>query len=171
MWLTEVISRSRSISIEGLDLSCHVYFYEKVEEVIEAACVIKTRIHERRFRNEKRKNRRNGQLIAKTKTNNSTNSQISNFEFVEKDVILNKPKQPIEFVNDAPVYVITEVFKEESLPCLSNHLRDWLQVALSDNSSIYEVGEQRQQLIVFHDSLHTYRSVLCLVQCAERFIK
>jgi hypothetical protein len=28
-WLTEVISNSRSISIEGLDRSNHVYFYEK----------------------------------------------------------------------------------------------------------------------------------------------
>ena len=117
-----------------------------LSEVIEAAFVIKKRIHKRRLRKEKRKNRRNGQLIAnqdtKTKTSNSTNRQISDFEFVEKDVILNKPKKLIEFVHDAPVYVITEVFKEESLSCLINHLRNWLQVALSDNSSIYEVGEQ-----------------------------
>jgi hypothetical protein len=107
VWFTEVVSSSRSISIEGLDRSNHVYFYEKVEEVIEAAFVIK-----------------------------NSDKQISDFEFVEKDVILNKPKQPIEFVHDAPVYVITEVFKEESLSCLSNHLRNWLQVALSDDSSI-----------------------------------
>jgi len=34
-----------------------------------------------------------------------------------------------------------------------HHLRNWLQVALCDDSSIYEVGEQRQQLIAFHDEL------------------
>jgi hypothetical protein len=162
-WFTEVISSSRSISIEGLGRSNHVYFYEKVEEIIEAAFVIKKRLHKRRLRKQKKKNKRNSQFIAKTKTNNNTNRQISDFEFVEKDVILNKPKQLIEFVNDAPVFVITEVFKEESLSCLSNQLRNWLQVALSDDSSIYEVGEQRQQLIAFHDELQLFVEALFVI--------
>lgn len=78
-------------------------------------------------------------------------------------MILNKPKHLIEFVHDAPVYVITEVFKGESLSCLSNHLRNWLQVALSDNSSIYEVGEQRQQLIAFHDDLQLFVEALFVI--------
>jgi hypothetical protein len=56
-----------------------------------------------------------------------------------------------------------EVFKEESLSCLSNHLRNWLHVALSDNSSIYEVGEQRQQLIAFHNELQLFVEALFVI--------
>jgi hypothetical protein len=61
-WLTEVVSSSRSISIEGLDRNNHLYFYEKVEEVIEAAFVLKKRMHKRRLSKQKRKNRRSARL-------------------------------------------------------------------------------------------------------------
>jgi hypothetical protein len=144
-WLTEVISSSRSISIEGCDRSNHIHFYEKVEEVIEAAFVIKNEI-----------------------------KQKSDFEFVKKDVTFNKPKQLVEFVNDAPLYVITEVFKEESLCCISSHLKNWLQVALSDDSSIYEIEEQRQQLIAFNDALQLFIEALfvfCFRKTNDEVIK
>jgi hypothetical protein len=156
-WFTEAVSSTRSISIEGSDRNNHVYFYEKVEEVIEAAYVIRKRSHIRRLRKEKGKIRKS-----------------SYPEFVENDIILNKPKQLIEFVNDAPAYVVGEVFKEESLSCLSHHLRNWLQVALSDDSSIYEVGEQRQQLIVFHDELLLFIEALfvhCFLSTEDETIK
>ena len=38
--------------------------------------------------------------------------------------------------------------------------------SLSDNSSIYEVGEQRQQLIAFHDELQLFVEAL-LVICSR----
>jgi hypothetical protein len=158
-WFTEVVSSSRSISIEGADRNDHVFFYEKVEEIIEAAFVIKKRFHKRRLRKQKRENRRNGQLNA----NPDAKAVISDFEFVEKDVILNKTKRLIEFVTEAPVYVITEVFKEESLTCLSMHLRNWLLVALCDDSSVYEIREQRQQLITFHDELQLLVEALFVI--------
>ena len=37
---------------------------------------------------------------------------------------------------------------------------NWLQVALSDDSSIYEIGELRQQLIAFHDELQLFIEAL-----------
>jgi len=40
---------------QGPDRNNHLYFYEKVEEAIEAAFVIKKRMHKRRFRKQKRK--------------------------------------------------------------------------------------------------------------------
>ena len=139
-WLKEVVSSSRSVSIDGHDRRNHIYFYEKVEEMIDAAFVIRNR-----------------------------DKQIS-FEFVEEKMILNKPKQLIEFVNDAPVYVIREVYKEESLACISSHLQNWLQIALADESSIYEVEEQRNQLIAFHDELQSFIEAL-FVFCSTDYTK
>ncbi|MBO9199528.1 MULTISPECIES: hypothetical protein [Niastella] len=41
-WLTAIISSPGSISNEPLERSNHIYFYEKIEELIEAAFVLKT---------------------------------------------------------------------------------------------------------------------------------
>ncbi|OQP49388.1 hypothetical protein A4H97_29075 [Niastella yeongjuensis] len=41
-WLTAIISSPGSISSEPLERSNHIYFYEKIEEIIEAAFVLKT---------------------------------------------------------------------------------------------------------------------------------
>ncbi|HEX6431895.1 MAG TPA: hypothetical protein VF008_29590 [Niastella sp.] len=147
-WLTVVVSSSRSISIESLERSNHVYFYEKIEEVIEAAFIITRRIHKHRLRNV---------------PDQATNIHIPDFEIVEKGEILNKPKQLIEFVNDAPVYVIGEVFNNESLPSLLKQLRDWLRVALCDDSSTYEDGEQRRQLMAFHEELQMLVEALFVI--------
>lgn len=156
-WFAEVVSSHRSISIESLDRSNHLYFYEKIEEIIEAAFIIKKRIHKNRRRKEKQKLQKNvhseSNQDSKPKNDISTIGKLADFEFVEKEKILNKPKQLIEFVHDAPIFAIGEVFKDECLPALLNHLRNWLHVALSDDSSIYEDGEQRRQLITFHEEL------------------
>ncbi len=44
-WLTAVLSSQGSISSEPLERSNHIYFYEKLEEIIEAAFIIKTNQH------------------------------------------------------------------------------------------------------------------------------
>jgi hypothetical protein len=149
-WFTEVVSSTRNISIDGNDRSNHVYFYEKIEEVVDAAYLVNKRSQNRYLRRQERKNKRNEVRI---------NSQRSSIEFVE-DVILNKPKPLIEYVNEAPFYVITEVFKNESLACLNNNLKAWLQIALSNDSSIYEVAEHRQQLSCFHNELQLFVEAL-----------
>ncbi|WP_207511065.1 hypothetical protein [Longitalea luteola] len=132
-WLTEVLCSQRIN--EPLERNNHIYFYEKVEFVIEAAYVIcKGPDHQikKNFRSE------NVIQVAETREN-------------ESDLI--KPKQLIEYVDSDPFYVIKEVFKNESLPFLRNQLRDWLRVALSADCSIYEEGEQRKQLLSFQDQL------------------
>lgn len=165
-WFSEVVSSSRSISIDAYDRSNHVYFYEKIEGVIEAAFILKKRMHKLRRRKEKRKDKKNKQFLdqnAELKGNVITASHISGIEFIETDEILNKPKQLIEFVYNAPVYVLGKVFQDESLPCLFNHLRNWLNIALSDDSSTYENGEQRRQLIAFHEELQMLVEALFII--------
>lgn len=42
-WLVEIISSSRSISQEGKQRNNHIYFYEKLETLIEAAFLVNQR--------------------------------------------------------------------------------------------------------------------------------
>jgi hypothetical protein len=56
-------------------------------------------------------------------------------------------------VNEAPLTVIAEVFKSESLTYLSDQLHGWLQIALSADSSVYDEGTQRGKLLTFEDQL------------------
>lgn len=45
-WAVEVISSPGSISSEALERNNHFYFYEKIEELIEACFVLKNLLHE-----------------------------------------------------------------------------------------------------------------------------
>src|ERR1044072_3221341 len=54
-WLSEVVSSPRSISSDPHERSNHMYFYEKMEELIEAAFIIKNRAHKQRRKKERRK--------------------------------------------------------------------------------------------------------------------
>jgi len=42
-WLVEIVSSSRSISREGQQRHDHIYFYEKLEALVEAACLTRNR--------------------------------------------------------------------------------------------------------------------------------
>lgn len=172
-WLTEVISSQRTIAIEPLDRNNHIYFYEKIEEVIEAAFVMKNKIHKHRRRQEKRRLKKGirpeKDLFAKVQVNN-INSVIDKpvIETAANEDIFNKPKQLIEYVEEAPMYVITEVFKSESLAFLRDQLRDWLHVGLSADCSIYEDGEQRRQLLSFQDQLIELVEALFIIYTQNR---
>lgn len=97
------------------------------------------------------------------KGNAQSHKTIPAGETIEADEILNKPKQLNEYVKDAPLYVISEVFKSESLPSLLEQLRDWLHVALSADYHIYEDGEQRRQLLAFHEQLQLLVEALFII--------
>jgi hypothetical protein len=154
-WLTEVHSSQRSIAIEPLDRSNYIYFYEKIEGVIEAAFVLKKRIHKHRRRWEKRKLKKGNQLgkDQAVRIAESPDKLSTAVESVENGAIFIKPKQLLEYVDEAPIYVVIEVFKNESLAFLRDQLRDWLHVALSADCHIYEDGENRRQLFSFQDHL------------------
>jgi len=156
-WLTEVLSSQRSVAIEPLDRNNHIYFYEKIEGVIEAVFVIKKKIHKHRSRWEKRKVKKGIQpgkdKPIKIKVITSSDKLIPTVETGDNVDIFNKPKQLIEYVDTEPLYVIKEIFNQESLSFLRDQLRDWLFVAISADCYVYEDGEQRKQLLSFQDQL------------------
>jgi hypothetical protein len=57
-WLTEVVSSLRSISSDSNDRSNHMYFYEKMEELIEAAFIITKRSRKQWRKKEKKRRKR-----------------------------------------------------------------------------------------------------------------
>lgn len=171
-WLTEVISSQRSIAADPMDRNNHMYFYEKIEEIIEAAYVMKKRIHKHRRKEEKRR-AKNNMPSEKNHSNSvleNTNCAAVNpaVEAVEAADQFNKPKQLLEFAEKNPMYVITEVFKSESLAFLRDQLRDWLHVALSADSSVYDDGEQRRQLLSFHDQLLVFVEALFIINTRNK---
>lgn len=166
-WLVTVISSSLSISSEPLERGNHFYFYEKLEQLVEAALVMKRRMKKHRNRKRRRNFNKKSHFekvhTAEAKENTQSHKAIPVGETIEANEILNKPKQLIECVKDAPVYVISEVFKSESLPALLEQLRDWLHVALSADYHIYEDGEQRRQLLAFHEQLQLLVEALFII--------
>lgn len=115
LWLTEVLSSQRSIASDGLDRNNHIYFYEMVEEVIEAAYVMRRKIHKHRHKQEKRrlKMRHQPEKDPAIGITERINADISGnaAESENIETIFNKPKELIEYVSENPNYVIAEVFK------------------------------------------------------------
>jgi len=171
-WLSEIVSSPRSISSDHHDRSNHVYFYEKIEGVIEAVFIIKKKIHKNRRRREKRKIMKGTQpgrdQAVNLKENTSSHKLIPAVETGDNVDKFNKPKLLIEFVDENPIYVITEVFKNESLPFLRDQLRDWLLVALSADTAIYEEGEQRKQLLLFQEQLLVLVEAIFIIYTQDR---
>jgi len=67
-WVTDVISSPNSISTDPLERSNHIYFYEKLEEVVEAAFMIN-----KKAQKTLRKHKRNQQ---KKKLQKITNQKV-----------------------------------------------------------------------------------------------
>lgn len=157
-WVTEVISSQRSISNEALSRNNHLYFYEKIEGIIEVAFVMKKKIHQHRRRVEKRRLMKGispeKDLPVKVQVNN-INSVIDKpaIETAANEDIFNKPKRLIEYIDDDPLYVINEIFKSDRLAFFCNKLRVWFDVALSAECSVYDEAKQRSQVILFRDQL------------------
>ncbi|WP_205513025.1 hypothetical protein [Longitalea arenae] len=154
-WLTEVLSSQRSIAIEPLDRNNHIYFYEKIEGIIEAAFILKNKIQKRRRKKEKRltKINRSKESQSPIINKNNTINIITDIKSVDFGETYGKPAQLIEYVDETPIGVIVEVFKTEPLYLLRDQMKNWLTVAISADCSVYEDAEQRGQLLSFQDQL------------------
>jgi hypothetical protein len=166
-WLTEVLSSPRSIAIEPLERNNHIYFYEKIEGVIEAAFVIRKKMHKHRRRWEKRKLKKGthsekDQVVSK-KVNFNSATLTRAVETDDNVDIFNKPKQLIEYVDDDPLYVIEEVFNTDSLVNLCDEIRAWYDLAMLADSGIYEEADQRRQLHLFHGQLQMLVEALFII--------
>jgi len=130
-WLTEVISSTRRLSSDPHDRGNQLYFYERIEELIEAALLI-------------------------SRSLNSIKSDESNPSIIDHNEgdkeILCKPKHLIEYVEREPIYVLKKVFNPDD-EFIIGEVKEWLKVGLSAESTVYDDCEQRRNLISFHDHL------------------
>jgi hypothetical protein len=180
-WLTEVLSSQRSIAIEPLDRNNYIYFYEKIEGIIEAAFILKNKIHKRRRKKEKRlvKINRSKQIqVPGSKkfqipviNENNTVGKITDIKSVGFGETYGKPAQLIEYVDEAPIGVIIEVFKYEGLYFLRDQMKSWLTIAMSADSFAYEEAEQRRQLLSFQDHLLVLVEALFIIYTQHHTVK
>ncbi|WP_207515966.1 hypothetical protein [Longitalea luteola] len=166
-WVSEVVTSPNEIASEPLERSSNLYFYEKVEGLIEAAHILRRKIHKHRRKRQKIKSKKiaHSTETGSRKVNMHAKSDAVTVidEAATQEHILNKPKQLQEYTDEDPMYVITEVFKNESLDFLRNQLRDWRHIALSADCAIYEEGEQREQLLTFYDHLLELTEALFII--------
>jgi len=141
-WLLAIISSAGSISSDPLERSNHIYFYEKLEEIIEAAFLLK----ELKIGNQ--------DIDFHSRNEKELRSVIppATVEEIEKDTAFTKPKQLIEYAGENPLYVIREVFMPQRL-FDTDIIREWLFICLSVDCAIYDEAENRSRLILFHIDL------------------
>ncbi|OQP43612.1 hypothetical protein A4H97_33850 [Niastella yeongjuensis] len=137
-WLTAVISSQSSISSEPLERSNHFYFYEKLEEVIEGAFVMKT-------------NQPAAELNTTSKDSVNSIRPIHPETTAVAGEIFNKGKRLIEYVNDDPLFVIKEVFNPGKWSI--NYLKELVEIGLISEDDAYSDSDDRQNLVNFKDHL------------------
>ena len=137
-WLTAVISSPGSISSEPLERSNHFYFYEKIEELIEAAFVMKT-------------NQPAAELNTTAKDNTNSTQLTHPETTADPGEIFNKGKRLIEYAKDDPLYVIEDVFNPSKWSI--NYLKEWVEIGLVSEDSAYGDPDDRQNLVTFKDYL------------------
>jgi len=157
-WLVEVISSRNSISNDGNARNNHIYFYEKLEQVLEAGFVLQKDARVKISKDEKVKdNDQSTQKVAvEPEVNEPLETRSSGIES-STDEIFNKPEPLIEKISKSPIYVINQVFDDQlSYESFQDQLQDWLFVALATEHSVYDKAEQRDQLIAFHKNLKEF---------------
>jgi hypothetical protein len=139
-WLLAVISSDGSISNEPLERSNHIYFYEKLEEVIEAAFTFKI-------------NRLKVGQNAISKEDVSSIKPLKQEAIKTFGIAFNKEKRLIEYVNDDPLYVIEVVLDPDRWCFISLSLKEWVEIGLISEDDAYLDSVDRQNLITFRDHL------------------
>ncbi|AEV97464.1 hypothetical protein A4D02_35905 [Niastella koreensis] len=171
-WLTGVLSCQRSVAIEPLDSNNYIYFYEKIEGIIEAAYVMKRKMHKHRRWQEKKKFKKNNHSennqIAEVNGKTHSNEVSTTTETRVNEEVFNKSTQLIEHVDTDPLYEINEVFKNESLGFLRDQLQNWLLVALSADTGLYDEGELRRQLFLLQEQLQILVEALFVIYSRDR---
>lgn len=60
-WFVEVMSSPHGISIDPHERNNHIYFYEKIEALVEASFIIKKKVHKRMRKLKQKQLKKNGQ--------------------------------------------------------------------------------------------------------------
>ena len=147
-WVTEAVSSPRSMADDPHERNNYMYFYEKMESLVEAAWIM---------------NRGSA---------SATNwvSQVPEQEDNERKDTIMKPSSPtrfskparlIEKANTEPAAVIAEVFSEVQFKDLQEYLLPtWLRVAVINTQSPYSAGNGREMLFEFYDQLLSFVEAL-----------
>ncbi|MBO9203267.1 MULTISPECIES: hypothetical protein [Niastella] len=134
-WVTEVISSPGSISNDPHERNNHLFFYEKMEVLVEAAWIM---------------SRGNPAIPTQnppvsSKASGSTNKENGRY---------SKPERLIEKVATSAAEVIKEVFSQVLLKDLLEYLLPtWLRVALINAECRYNDGNGREVLYEFYEQL------------------
>jgi hypothetical protein len=134
-WLVAALSSPGSVADDPHERNNHLYFYEKIESLVEANWVMRRSGEGNRPRQQERL------PIA----GNANDVQSARYA---------KPARLIEKVNAEPSAVIQEVFSEATIKDLLEYLLPtWLRVAVVSSESPYSDGEGRKILYEFYDQL------------------
>jgi hypothetical protein len=157
-WLTEVLSSPRDSANDPHERNNHIFFYEKIESLVEAAWIM------RRGNNQQTSLENKAQVkhIRTHDTNEHKNDQPDRFL---------KPARLIEKATAQSAEVIAEVFDLTTLDELQMYLLpNWLRVAVINTESPYSDGNGRAILYEFYDQLLTFVEALFINSSTDRYL-
>lgn len=158
-WLTEILSSPRDSANDPHERNNHIFFYEKIESLVEAAWVM------RRGNNQQTKPESKAQVkhLRTPDTEENKNDQPDR---------LAKPARLIEKVTTEPIEVIAEVFDQATLSDLIDYLLpNWLRVALISTQSPYSYGNGREILSEFYEQLTQFVTQLYIASENQQLMK
>jgi len=140
-WLTEAVSSPHSHSGDHHERNNYMFFYEKMEALVEAARIM---------------NRGTGEVTnpARQVKEKEKLQPVQTPEIIAQPGRLSKPTRLIEKAASQPAAVIDEVFSLTTLNELQMYLLpNWLRVAVTNTESPYSVGNGREILYDFYEQL------------------
>lgn len=140
-WLTEVVSSPRSHSNDPHERNNYMFFYEKIEALVEAAWIM---------------NRSSGTVNnpASQVNGEEDNKPVQTTAKAAQPDRYSKPARLIEKATSHPDDVIAEVFAHILFDELHQYLLpSWLRVALTNTVSPYAASIDREILYEFYEQL------------------
>ncbi|OQP61234.1 hypothetical protein A3860_05850 [Niastella vici] len=157
-WLTAAVSSPGSHADDYHERNNYLFFYEKMESLVEAAWIMK---------------RQTGSIINPVSQPPGTarNKLVQPTAKVAQPARFSKPARLIEKATSHPDEVIAEVFSHTPFDELQEYLLpNWLRVALINNMSPYTAAIDREILFEFHDQLLPFvEAVYCKSENSPHF--
>jgi hypothetical protein len=155
-WLTAAVSSPGSHANDHHEHNNYMFFYEKMESLIEAAWVM------RRINNQEPKPASKTQVkpLRTLDAIKHKNDQLDRF---------SKPARLIEKATTQPIEVITEVFDQATLSDLTDYLLpNWLRIAVTNTQSPYSNGNGREILYEFYELLIPFVTQLYITSANQQ---
>lgn len=154
-WLTDAVSSPRSHSNDPHERNNYMFFYEKMESLVEAAWIM---------------NWGSGTVNNKASqvNDNEDNKPVQTTAKAAQPDRYSKPGRLIEKAASHPDEVIAEVFSHIQFDELQQYLLpSWLRVALINTASPYAASIDREILYEFYEQLLPFVEALYLIADAS----